>query len=336
MNFLAYKNKVYIKGPHAILPQKIMSNQDIIDWTQSSHQPSLISFSTGILSRHWVEEGQACSDLGFLAAESVLAQHENEKNRLTQLILATISGDYVSPPTSPLIQHRLGLSDIGTFDIGAACAGFVVGLHVAAALVQAGAGSALLIASEIRSKFLNKENFATSVLFADGAAACILSTKKEKAEFHLIASALFSDGEVGDLISVPAGGSRLPGSLANDKTQFFITVKENTALFVKAVEGMTDCARKFLNRLNITTDSINWLIPHQGNKHLLLAVAKQLEISPDKVINIVETTGNTSGASVGIALAQLRTHTNIKKGEKVLLVAAGGGGIAACALLEHN
>lgn len=334
MNLLRIEKPVYLKGPYVALPEKVMSNQDVLNWMNSTQNPALIGFSTGIRNRRWVNDDQACSDLAVLAAEQLFAEKPDEKNEITQVILSTISGDYIAPPSSPLIQYRLGLSNAGAFDVGAACAGFVVGLHTSAAIAQASSGAVLLIASEIRSKFLNKNNFATSVLFGDGAAACTVSQNAEQAEFRFIASALFADGEVADTVSTPAGGSRLPAAQCTNPEQFYITIRESTALFVKAVHGMVDSAQMFLKELNIDVADIDWLVPHQGNKNLVLSVAKQLGFPEERVIKTVEETGNTSGASVGIALEDLRVNSPIKSGEKVLLVAAGGGGIAACALLE--
>jgi len=335
MSFLLAQKNIYLKGPVAALPTNKMSNQDVLSWMNSTNKPALISFTTGIRERCWVDQDQACSDLAILAATELFANKPGEKEKISQLILATISGDYLSPPTSPLVQHRLGLNNIGVFDLGAACAGFVVGLHTSAALAQAASGSVLLIASEIRSKFLSKNNFATSVLFGDGAAACIISTEQEKAEFRYIASALFSDGEISDAVSIPAGGSRTPASSCQQEPeQHFLHMKESTALFVKAVSGMTDSALAFLSRLNMSTAEIDWLVPHQANMHLILSLAKQLSIPQEKVIKTIDYTGNTSGASVGIALHHLNQHASFNGGEKILLVSAGGGGVAACALLE--
>lgn len=334
MNLLRANKPVYLKGPYAALPENVVTNQDILAWMDSNQNPAVIGFSTGIRSRRWVRPEQACSDLALMAAEELFAAKPLEKSKVSQVIVATISGDYPTPPTSPLVQYKLGIEHAGAFDVAAACAGFVVGLHTSAAIAQSCPGSVLLIASEIRSKFLNKNNFATSVLFGDGAAACLVSQEKDDAEFRFIASALFADGEVSDTVSTPAGGSRLPGSLCTNPDQFYITIKESTALFVKAVHGMVDSAVMFLKELDMPISEIKWLVPHQGNKNLVLSVAKQLGFPEDRVVKTVEETGNTSGSSVGIALDHLRAQMDIKPKDKVLLVAAGGGGIAACALLE--
>ncbi|TAL59883.1 MAG: ketoacyl-ACP synthase III [Legionella sp.] len=334
MNFFLANKPLYLKGPFAALPEHIMSNTDVLDWMSSTQNAALISFSTGIRNRRWVNEDQACSDLAVLAAEELFAAKPEEKEKITQIILATISGDYLAPPTSPLVQYRLGLQNAGAFDVGAACAGFVVGLHTSAAIAQACPGAVLLIASEIRSKFLNKNNFATSVLFGDGAAACSISADPKDAEFRILASALFADGEVADTVSTPAGGSRLPASRCVDPDLHYITIKESTALFVKAVHGMVDSATAFLQELRLAPKDIQWLVPHQGNKNLVLSVAKQLGFAEEFVVKTVEETGNTSGSSVGIALDHLRQQSELRTKDKVLLVAAGGGGVAACALLE--
>jgi 3-oxoacyl-[acyl-carrier-protein] synthase-3 len=333
MHLFMPEKKIFIQGPSIYLPDHELSNEELIKLTKSNINPAVVSFSTGIRSRHWASSKQACSDLAVEAAHSLFTLKSVQKEKIVQLILATISGDYLSPPTSPIIQHQLGLKNIGAFDLGAACAGFVVGLHTAVSLVQSMSGDVLLIASEIRSKFLNPEDFGTNVLFGDGAAACLISQDSDQADFQFIASTLYSDGEVGDLVSIPGGGSRCPASLCEDKTQFFITVKDNSALFVKAVEGMTSCASHFLQALDLHIKEIDWIVPHQGNKHLLTAVCSQLGIPEEKLINVITHTGNTSGASVGMALDGLRKNSKLKSGDKILLVAAGGGGIAGCSYL---
>lgn len=330
--FKAQKN-IFIQGPCSYFPKHKISNEELLRITKSSANPIAISFSAGIHARYWAADEQSCSDLAIEAARALFSLKKTQKAQISQLILATISGDYLSPPSSPLIQHQLSLKNIGTFDLGAACAGFVVGLHTSAALAQAIPGMVLLIASEVRSKFLNPDDFSTNVLFGDGAAACLISQDAELADFQFIASALLSDGEVGDIVSIPAGGSKCPAAHCKNPQQHFITVKDNSALFIKAVEGMSLCASQFLESLNMSCDEIDWIVPHQGNKHLLTAVCKQLSVPETKLINIIAETGNTSGASVGLALDALRKKPELKTGDKILLVAAGGGGIAACGYL---
>lgn len=333
MSIFKPQKSIFIQGPCSYFPQHKVSNEELLKIMQSSVNPIAISFSAGIHSRYWVSDEQSCSDLAIEAAKALFTLKKPKQESISQLVLSTISGDYLSPPTSPLIQYQLNLKNIGSFDLGAACAGFVVGLHISAALAQAVPGMVLLIASEVRSKFLNPKDFATSVLFGDGAAACLISQDANSADFQFIASALLSDGEVGDLVSIPAGGSKYPAAYCHNLEHHFITVKDNSALFIKAVEGMSSCAAQFLESLNIKSTDIDWIVPHQGNKHLLTAVCNNLNIPESKLVNIIAETGNTSGASVGLALDALRRKPELKKGDKILLVAAGGGGIAACSYL---
>lgn len=334
MNLLVAQQPVYIIGPYTYLPDSVIDNRALIDLTKSDYQKEMISFSTGIRQRHWASDNQACSDLAIAACQRLLKYHPDAKADIKQLVLATISGDYVSPPTSPRVLYELGISAAGAMDLGAACAGFITGLHTSSALALCTNQAILLVASEIRSKFLDFNHFGSSVLFGDGAASAIVSTSSTNAHFKVIATVTYADGEISDTISIPAGGSRQPINEDTAIHQTKITIKNSTGLFVKAVQGMTLVAQKLLNELGIEPSQIDWLIPHQGNKHLVHSVAKQLTISLEKTIQTVTTSGNTSGASIGIALNFLKENLPLSKGQRILLTSAGGGGIAAGALLE--
>ncbi|MGK5090111.1 ketoacyl-ACP synthase III [Bdellovibrionota bacterium FG-2] len=331
---------IFIKGPAAFLPEETLDNDALIAWmSEGAERPlkirgSWIEHRSGIQKRHWASDEQACSDLAFAAATSLFEKYPEERTKIRQLVLATISGDYPTPPTAPLVQHRLGLENVGAFDLGAACAGFVSGLHTTTAMCAATGESQLLIAADIRSKFLRREDLATTALFGDGAAACVVTADPASATFRYIASQLFSDGSVADIISIPAGGTRLPYSRNPNPEDNFLIMKKGAVLFLKAVEGMAESASRFLATMGLKISDINWLVPHQANLHLIREVGLRLAISPDKVIETVQVTGNTSGASVGIALHSLLQRPALQASQRVLLVAAGGGGLAACALLE--
>lgn len=333
MNIFVSQKEIYIHGPCAYLPERVVDNAEIIALTKSAYTKEMIGFSTGIRQRHWANEQQACSDLAVESCRKLFAFYPDLKATIGQVILATISGDFVSPPTSPHVMHRLGIQDAGAMDLGAACAGFVTGLHTAAALVHSTEQTVLLIASEIRSKFLNLENFGTSVLFGDGAGSAFIGVEKNQATFKLLASATYADGEVYDTVSIPAGGSRNPIAQHTPLQSSKITITNNTGLFVKAVHGMTLIAEKLMGRLNLKSSDIAWLVPHQGNRHLVFSVAKQLQFKPEQTMQTVMTSGNTSGASCAIALAELRDKA-LEKGQLVLVTASGGGGFAAAAVLE--
>lgn len=334
MSFHEAKSAIFMHGPVSHLPAKKVTNEDLIAWMGRDIRGSWIEHRTGIQSRHWASEEEACSDLAFAAAEKLFQEFPAWRGEARQLLLATISGDYPTPPTAPLVQHRLGLQNIGAMDLTAACAGFVTGVHSAAQFFAASRETQLLIASEIRSKFLAKDDLAATALFGDGAAACFVNGEEKGASFRYHASQLFSDGSVADIIAIQAGGSRLPYEKAQNPEDKYLKMKKGATLFVKAAEGMAEAGQRFLERLGLSVNEIDWVVPHQANLHLVRDVTRRLGAAPEKVVETVQFTGNTSGASVGIALAHLRATVSAPKGSRVLLLAAGGGGLAACALLE--
>lgn len=335
MSFHQPKADIFIHGPVAYLPARKMTNEDLIQWMGRDIRPSWISHRTGIESRHWAADGEACSDLAAAAAEKLFREYPDLKQEARQLMLATISGDYPTPPTAPLLQHRLGLRDVGAMDLTAACAGFTTAVHACAQFCAATGETQLLIASEIRSKFLAKDDLAATALFGDGAAACFVSREAKNASFHYVASQTFSDGSVADIIAIQAGGSRLPYERSTNPDERYLKMKKGATLFVKAAEGMAEAGERFLAKLGLKVADIDWVVPHQANLHLVRDVARRLNVQPERVIETVQFTGNTSGASVGIALSRLNEGGAASKGARVLLLAAGGGGLAACALLER-
>jgi 3-oxoacyl-[acyl-carrier-protein] synthase-3 len=330
MSHLSPRQPVYLDVPSAYLPPRVVRNAELIQLMGAEFRPSWIKHKCGVDERRWVDDGVACSDIGCEAARMALAVAPGRA--VTQVVLCTVSGDHVSPPTAPAIQHRLGLTGVGAFDLGAACAGFVSGLHVAGALSDAAGDDVLVVAAEIRSKFLNLKDFSTAVLFGDGAAATRVS--RAPAALRLVASQLFADGEVGDVIAIPDGGSRTPLAASTDPARRYLVMKDGAGLFLRAVDGMSESGRQFLERLGMTPGDVQWLVPHQANIHLVTAVGERLGIPAERTSMTISFTGNTSGASVGIALQNLYAKHPVARGDKILCLSAGGGGMAACALLE--
>lgn len=325
---------VYLSAPAVCLPSREMTNERLIEWMGVSIRPGWISRRTGITRRRWVAEDETVSDLAVRAAESLLERWPGEKERIRQLILATISGDCPTPPTSPLVQHRLGLRETGCFDLGAACAGFTAGLYTATAFCETTAETQLLVAADIRSKFLDKRDLATAALFGDGAAACLVSRDPAVGAFRFVAGEQLSDGSVADIICLAAGGSRLPCHQEGAREQAFIRMQDGPRLFLMAAEGMSAAARSLLDRLGLGIDQIDWVVPHQANLHLVREVARLIGCRPGAMVETVQEYGNTSGSSVGLALHRLCESRELRDGQKVLLVSAGGGGLAATALLQ--
>jgi len=334
MSFMRPAEPVYLLGPKAWLPERIVTNQDVLDWMGTRARPSWITHRTGVEQRRWVEDSQACSDIAAAAATRLLEDYRIDRRRISQVLLATVSGDFPTPPTSPLILPKLGIDGVGVLDLSAACAGFTTAVHVGAGLLQATGGDQLVIAADIRSKFLNREDLATTALFGDGAASCLVSKSPEQADFQLIASELAADASMADIIAIRAGGSRLPHHQNTDPAKVFLKMEHGATLFMKGVDNMSAAAATLLRRLEMTVAEVDWLVPHQANLHLIRTMTDKLGADRAKVVETVQFTGNTSGASVGIALAHLKERLPLRPGQSVLLISAGAGGVSACALLR--
>ncbi len=336
MSFFQPAKPIYIRGPYGVVPDRIVDNQALIDWMGAKIRPSWIEKRTGIQTRHWVAEAESTSDLAFKACEKLFTENPNLKEKVRGIQLATISGDYPTPPSSPLLQDRLGLKDVGATDLGAACAGFVTGLHYSGAMAHATSETQLLIAADVRSKFLDAEDFGTAVLFGDGAAACIISTEKDNSDYQLVASQLFTDGSIADMISIPVGGSKSPVSDKTDWKETRLRMKKGAELFMRASEGMASAALSFLQKLSVPLEKISWVVPHQANLLLIQETARRLNVDMSIVTQTVTKYGNTSGSSTGLGLSDLRLQGTLKSGDLVLMIAAGGGGLAACCLLKKT
>lgn len=331
------KRDIFIKGPVGYLPEDVVTNAELLRrfGYDSGLQTRLawIEGRTGIRERHWAKSEQACSDLAVMAGRALLARVPHQTSRITHCVLATISGDFPSPPTSPIVLHQLGLSGVSAFDLGAACAGFLNGLQTVACMQEIFGGDQLLIAADIRSKFLNAKDLATAILFGDAAVAALVSSDSANASYKYLGATQYTDGSVADIIKIPMGGSRLPFRDQPDVVANTIVMKDGAALFFKAIEGMEFVCRELLQALDLTLDDINYLVPHQANLLMVRELAKRLN-KTQTCVEIVQTVGNTSGTSTGLALEHLSQQFALQPGQKALLVSAGGGGFLAAAVLE--
>lgn len=324
---------IFIKGLVHFVPEKIIDNDYLIQWMGAQIKGSWIEKRTGIKTRHWVDSDTALSDLAYECASKLLKNPKIDRAKISTLVLSTVSGDYPTPPSAPLVQNKLQLENIGAFDLGAACAGFVTSLLTSASICLATQSDILLISAEIRSKFIAKDNFETNVLFGDGSASCIITTESEDADFKILAIKCYSDGSAADIISIPGGGSKNP-LRDNPEEKTTLVMKGGAELFVKALNGMHQTSINLLSELNLELKDIDWIVPHQANHLMIQALAKKLEVPMEKVIQTVVKWGNTSGSSVGMALSELKNEFPIKAGDKVLMISAGGGGLAANGVLE--
>lgn len=314
-------NKVGIIGLGKYLPEKILTNQDlekIVDTTDE-----WIISRTGIKERRMAKEGEATSDMATEAAKRALENAKLKPEDIDLIIVATITPDMFFPATACLVQQKIGARTVPAFDISVACSGFIYGLAIANQFISSGTYKhALVIAAEKLSTITDWTDRNTCVLFGDGAAAAVLGPVEKGG---ILSVYLGADGRQGDLIKLPAGGSRMPATkkTIEDKQHF---IKMNgSELFKHAVRIMADAALEVTKPLGITAKDLSLVIPHQANIRILLAAAKRMGLSEDKIYLNIEKYGNMSAASSAIALVEAVEEGRIKKGEKILLDAFGGG-----------
>lgn len=322
-------------GTGSYLPKKVLSNQDLEKMVDTSDE--WIVTRTGMKERRIAAPDECTSDLGVKAAEAAIADAGIDPQTIDCIIVATLTPDYLFPGTACLVQKKLGLQNIPAFDIQAACSGYIYGLAIARAFVEASFfKNILLIASEKLSTIVDYEDRSTCVLFGDGAASAIISLEKKGLEITEVV--LGADGSVSDLLLQPAGGSCLPASETTVKEKMHFIKMNGKELFKHAVRRMEQSCKECLEKAHMTEKDISYLIPHQANIRIIEAIAKRFTELPDDRIykNGLRKYGNTSASSVGIALDELKRGKKFKKGENVLLTAFGAGLTFASAILTQN
>ncbi len=313
--------KTGIIGLGKYLPEKRLTNQDlekIVDTTDE-----WIISRTGIKERRLAREDEATSDMATEAAKRALENARLKPEEIDLIIVATITPDMFFPATACLVQQKIGARTVPAFDISVACSGFIYGLAIANQFISSGTYKhALVIAAEKLSTITDWSDRNTCVLFGDGAAAAVLGQVDEGG---ILSVYLGADGRQGDLIKLPAGGSRMPATKKSiEEKQHFIKMN-GSELFKHAVRIMADAALEATRPLGITAEDISLVIPHQANIRILLAAAKRMGLSEEKIYLNIEKYGNMSAASSAIALVEAVEEGRIKKGEKILLDAFGGG-----------
>ncbi len=320
-----------IAGLGVNIPKKILTNAELERMVDTSDE--WIQTRTGIKERRIAGQGETAASLGIPAAMEALDTAGVDPKDLDLIICATSTPDKVFPSTACEIQHGIGASECGAFDLLAACSGFIYGANVIDQFIQSGsARNALLVASEIFSKIVNWEDRSTCVLFGDGAAAAVF--KGGEGSGGIIDSRIRSNGEFGDLLKAGGCTSNRPFyENENVKNGQYLEMIGNQT-FKVAVKKMTDVTQELLKTNGLTMDDIALVIPHQANIRILNAVAKSLSAPDDKFYVIVNKYGNTSAASIPIALYEAQTEGRLKKGDVVLLVAFGGGLTWGATLVE--
>lgn len=311
-----------ILGMGIYIPERVVTNDDLSKIVDTSDE--WIYTRTGIKERRFVAPEQATSDLAIEAGKRALKDANVSIDEIEMIIVATCTSDHVCPSTAALVQNGLGAKNAGAFDVSAACSGFVYSLVIASQMVISGLYKKILvIGAESMSKFLNEEDRSTLILFGDGAGAAVVG--EVAPGYGYLSSCLGADGSGRDSIYIPAGGSREPltPEVLENRRQFFCM--EGADVFKFAVKTMGETAKKTLESGGLTAEDVDLLIPHQANIRIINASAKRLGLQDEKVYVNIHKYGNTSGASIPIALWEAREEGRFKDGDVLLLVGFGSG-----------
>lgn len=317
-----------ITGTGSFLPPQRLTNADLVarlaaDGIDTSDE--WIVERTGIRARHFCAPHVSASDLAFEACQSALQAAGRSASEIDLIIVATSTPDMVFPSTAAILQHKLaqsgsaaaGIAGCPAFDVQAVCSGFVYALGVADSLIQTGAANrALVVGAEVFSRILNFKDRTTCVLFGDGAGAVVLEASDKPG---ILASELHADGKHVGILCVP--GNVSGGQILGDPT----LKMDGQAVFKLAVGVLADVARSVLAKAGKTEADVDWLIPHQANIRIMQSTAKKLKLGPDRVVVTVDQHGNTSAASIPLALDVAVRDGRIQPGDTLLLEGVGGG-----------
>lgn len=324
-----YRSRV--AGTGSYLPERRLTNADLEKMVETSD--SWITERTGIRARHIAAEGQYTSDLALEASKRALEMANLQAQDLDMIIFATVTPDQPFPSASCILQTKLGCKSIPCFDLSAACTGFVYALTVANQFIQTGMyKNILVIGAETLSRIMNYKDRETCILFGDGAGAFILSRASDSVRSEILSSHLYAEGELNELIVLPAGGSKHPLSQdVLDKGLNFLTMR-GREIFKHAVRTLVRCSEEAIAKHNLKVEDIDWVVAHQANLRILEAVQKGLGVAKEKVIINIEDMGNTSAATIPFAFDQAVRDGKIKR-DQLCILAAFGAGITSGSLI---
>ena len=314
-----------ILGTGSYLPERIVTNKDLEEIVDTTDE--WIFGRTGIRQRHMVTEGESCSDLAVAAAQAAMAAAGVEPGEIDLIVLATTTPDQIFPSTACIIQPRLGIQGIPAFDVQAVCTGFVYALSIADKFVRTGSAKrALVIGADTMSRLLDWQDRSTCVLFADGAGAVVLGASEEPG---IISTHISADGAYKDLLQVPKG----VGGGQTDADPY-LEMRGNE-VFRMAVNTLGRIVDETLEANGLDKSAIDWLVPHQANIRIIQATARKLDLPMEQVVVTVGEHGNTSAASIPLALDTAIRDGRIKRGETLIMEAFGGGFTWGSALVRY-
>ena len=310
--------RAVVKGVGHYLPTRVVPNAELEALVQTSDE--WIRSRSGIERRHFVAEGQTTSDLATLAAQAALSHAGLAPDDIDAIVLATSTADLTFPSAATMVQGKLGMTQGFAFDVQAVCAGFVYALSTANALIVSGqAKRVLVIGAETFSRLMDWEDRATCVLFGDGAGALVLEAQEAtgtSADRGILSTDLHSDGRFKDLLYVDGGVST--GTTGHLRMQ-------GKEVFRHAVEKLAETAHAALDKAGLTGEDVDWIVPHQANIRIIEGTAKRMQVPMERVVVTVQDHGNTSAASIPLALSVGVQRGQIKQGDLLVTEAIGGG-----------
>jgi 3-oxoacyl-[acyl-carrier-protein] synthase III len=314
------------------VPPRVLTNADLEKMVETNDQ--WIVERTGIRERHILEKGLATSDMAVEAAKQCLAERGIEPTEIEAIIVATVTPDMLFPATACLVQNKLGAKGAWGFDLSAACSGFVYALQMGCKLVESGSHSkVLVIGADTMSSILDYTDRATCILFGDGAGAVLIEPAAE-GEIGMVDFLHEIDGSGGCSLYMPAGGSLHPPSAETVAKKMHYVHQDGQAVYKYAVRKMAEVTEKVLERSGIKGADLGCFIPHQANKRIILSTAERLGLSLERVIINIDRYGNTTAATIPLAMQTAREEGRLKKEDLVLIASVGAGFTAGASLLR--
>ena len=311
-----------ILGTGSELPSKVVTNHDLEKMVETSDE--WITVRTGIKERRVLEEGKGNADMAFRAAQRALKDAQIEATDLDAIIMGTVTPDYVFPSSACVLEDMLGARNVFSFDVGAACSGFLNALSVADSFIRTGQiNNALVVGSDALSRLLNWQDRGTCILFGDGAGAVVLGASENGS--GILSTRLRTDGSYVKTLYVPAGGSLKPATPETVRRNEHTITMNGKEVFKIAVRSMEEISRQALVEADVQVSEVSLVIPHQANRRIIVALAERLGIPMERVMVNLEKYGNTSAASIPVALDEAKRQGRIKPGDIVLLNAFGAG-----------
>lgn len=312
----------HVTGWGMAVPERVLTNYDIAKFVDTSDE--WIVSRTGIRERRIADEKETTGSLATKAAFRALDRTNLHPHDLDLIIVATATPDHFFPATACLVQDNLGAINAGAFDLSAACSGFIFGVSMASQSIQAGGiRNALVIGAETLSKFINWEDRGTCILFGDGAGAFVLQADERPG--GVLSSVMRSDGSGGSLLSIPAGGSRRPATLETiHRNQHYIQMN-GREVFRFATRVMADATREVVKEAGLEVEDLDIIIPHQANRRIIEAAARGLDLPMDRFMVNLDRYGNTSSASIPLAVCEALESDRISPGDRLVMVGFGAG-----------